>query len=170
MSLADTPHAAEVLAAGADLLDGIGLRWWLSAGTALGVVRDGRLIPHDTDLDVGVLGHAGVLDRLHLAFAAAGWPLARQTSYQRAYRYRDVILDIYAYRREGDQLVADTEHGRLAKPARLFDELALMEFAGRLYPVPSPPEAYLQVRYGPGWRTPAISKGPWQTETAALIR
>jgi phosphorylcholine metabolism protein LicD len=171
LSLADTPHAAEVLAAGADLLDGLGLWWWLSAGTALGVVRDGRLIPHDTDLDVGVLDDPpGVLDRVHLAFAAVGWAPARTMPYQRAYTSRGVIFDVYAYRRSGDQLVADTDCGRLAKPAGLFDPLAWLPFAGRLYPLPSPPAEYLQVRYGPGWRTPTRSKGPWQAETAALVR
>jgi phosphorylcholine metabolism protein LicD len=165
------PHATEVLSAGADLLDGLGLRWWLSAGTALGVVRDGALIPHDTDLDVGVLDDPpGVLDRVHLTFAAAGWSSVRTMPYQAAYSSRGVILDVYAYRRDGDQLVADTECGRLAKPARLFDPLTWLPFAGRLYPLPTPPDEYLQVRYGPGWRTPAAAKGPWQHETAALQR
>jgi phosphorylcholine metabolism protein LicD len=165
------PHATEVLAAGADLLDGLGVHWWLSAGTALGVVRDGRLIPHDTDLDVGVLDDPpGVLDRVHLAFATAGWVLARLMPYQRAHLSRGVIFDVYAYRRDGDRLVADTDCGRLSKPAHLFAELTWLEFAGRCYPLPSPPSEYLEVRYGPGWRMPAGTKGPWQAETAALRR
>jgi hypothetical protein len=107
---------------------------------------------------------------VHLAFAAAGWQSVRTMPYQAAYSSRGVVLDAYAYRRQGDQLVADTDCGRLVKPAGLFDRLTQLEFAGRLYPLPSPPAEYLQVRYGPGWRTPTTAKGPWQAETAALVR
>tara|TARA_B110000305_G_scaffold108588_1_gene122199 strand:+ start:8315 stop:8992 length:678 start_codon:yes stop_codon:yes gene_type:complete len=35
--------------------DEIGLFFWLEFGTLLGVVRDGKLIEHDTDIDVGVM-------------------------------------------------------------------------------------------------------------------
>ena len=31
-----------------------GMDFWLTEGTALGAVRDGRVIPTDTDIDVGV--------------------------------------------------------------------------------------------------------------------
>jgi phosphorylcholine metabolism protein LicD len=168
--LRELPHAPEVLAAGADVLDGLEVKWWLSAGTALGAWRDGGLIPHDTDLDVGVLAQPDVFASLDRAFSAAGFTTYRQMNYQRAYLHRDVIFDVYVYRRENDYLVADTEVGKLAKPVRLFDELTTLEFAGRVYPMPNPPEEYLRVRYGPKWRTPATSKQPWTAETSALIR
>jgi phosphorylcholine metabolism protein LicD len=168
--LRELPHAPEVLAAGADLLDGLDLTWWLSSGTALGVWRDGGLIAHDTDLDVGVLDKPGVFALLDQAFRAAGFVDYRQTGYQRAYLYREVIFDVYVYRRENDQLVAYTEVGRLAKPARLFDDLTTLEFAGRIYPMPNPPDEYLRVRYGPAWHTPATHKRPWTSETEALTR
>jgi phosphorylcholine metabolism protein LicD len=168
--LRDLPHAPEVLAAGADLLDGLKLCWWLSSGTALGVWRDGGLIPHDTDLDVGVLAEPGAFEALDAAFPATGFTSYRQMPYQRAYMCRGVVFDVYVYRRENHHLVADTDSGRLIKPADLFDSLTTVEFAGRSYPMPNPPEDYLACRYGPKWRTPAKSKRPWHTETAALRR
>jgi len=36
------------------ILDKIEIRYWLDHGTLLGVVRDGKLIPWDTDIDIGI--------------------------------------------------------------------------------------------------------------------
>lgn len=168
--LADQPQAVEVLAEGARLLDMLKVHWWLSAGTALGVYRDGCLIPWDNDLDVGVREDPGVFDLLDKTFPPSGFESLRSTPYQRAYTRRDVVFDIYVYRVEGDLLVAHTEHGRLVKPARLISELAYVEFGGESYPMPSPPEDYLRVRYGDDWRTPRASKRNWIEDAAHLVR
>jgi len=37
-------HAGEVLKAGVRVAQSLRLYWWLSAGTALGLYRDGRLL------------------------------------------------------------------------------------------------------------------------------
>lgn len=168
MTLGDCPHAPEVLAAGADLLDGLGVHWWLSSGTALGIHRDGGLIPWDTDLDVEVLDGPGLLDTIDTAFRRSGFQSARMMPYQRAYRSRGVVFDIYAYRRDGEDLVVDTEHGRMAIPSRLVERPARVEFVGHVYPMPHPVEEYLTVRYGPDWSTPTRAKRPWQYDAANL--
>lgn len=168
--LRDLPHALEVLAAGADLLDDLGLRWWLSSGTALGAYRDGELISHDTDLDVGVLGNADDLKAIDGGFSAAGFTSVRVMAYQRAYSLRGVIFDIYLFTRAGDLLVVDTDCGRMTKPARLVESLAWVELGGREYPIPNPPDEYLRIRYGQGWRTPAAGKRPWSEDAANLVR
>lgn len=166
--LGATPHAPEVLAQAADLLDGLGLRWWLSAGTALGIHRDGALIPHDTDLDIGVLGGEELHPAVEAAFFGVGGSELRFMPWQRAFTVRGVIVDIYIFRRDGDLLVCDTECGRMSKPARLFDQFEMVEFSGRRYPMPSPAEDYLQVRYGPNWRIPRAEKRPWAEDAANL--
>ena len=38
-----------------DILNDIGLKYWLDAGTLLGIIRDGDLIPWDYDADIGIL-------------------------------------------------------------------------------------------------------------------
>lgn len=43
-----------VLQAACNVLNGAGVFHWLEFGTLLGVIRDGRLIAHDTDIDFGV--------------------------------------------------------------------------------------------------------------------
>lgn len=169
-ALRDQPHAPEVLARGADLLDGLGLCWWLSSGTALGVFRDNALIPHDSDLDVGVRddGTSDVLMAIDKAFVGAGFQSYRRMGYQRCYTYRGVIFDAYVFRIEGGKLVANTDCGRLSKPASLADQLVEVEFAGRWYPMLNPHEEYLRIRYGEDWRTPKANKSPWHQDAANL--
>lgn len=38
----------------AGILERLGLSWWLDQGTLLGLVRDGALLPWDSDIDLGV--------------------------------------------------------------------------------------------------------------------
>lgn len=39
----------------AKLLNDLKATWWLDAGNLLGAYRDGKMIAHDTDLDLAVL-------------------------------------------------------------------------------------------------------------------
>ena len=41
---------------GCDVLEELGIPYWLGRGTLLGLHRDGKFIPGDNDIDVGVLG------------------------------------------------------------------------------------------------------------------
>lgn len=47
-------HGENVLAASTSILNELGVFHWLEFGTLLGVYRDGRLIAHDTDVDLGL--------------------------------------------------------------------------------------------------------------------
>jgi hypothetical protein len=168
--LRNYPQAAQVLSDGGDILDSIGAHWWLSSGTALGIYRDGRLIPHDNDLDVGVLDTPELRGRLVAALRRAGADVFVEQLCQVACRLRDVVFDVRIFYRVEDELVTDTELGQMRKPARLVADLARIEFDGRSYPLPNPPDEYLAVRYGPGWPIPKTSKGPWTHEAHNLIR
>lgn len=158
--LSELPHAAEMLVEAADIMDSLGVTWWLSSGTALGFVRDGGFIPHDTDLDAETLGEpdSPSLDRVQEAFEAAGWRKVRYMPFQRALQKRDVIFDVYFFHPDGDDLICDTEWGRMRQAAYLFATPARFAFVGRRYPMPDPPEEYLRVRFGEDWRVPKTSK------------
>lgn len=158
------------------MLDSLGIRFWLSAGTALGLYRDGDFIPHDTDLDIGTLEITGRFDEMDRAFDEAGFSRLEAThpsltdKFQRAYLFLGVLFDIYSYTREGDTIVAYTDSGKLVKPYGLFEDLNGVRFRGRAYPLPDPIEDYLEMRYGPDWRTPKTQKDAWTVDAASCIQ
>lgn len=149
-----------MLAEAADVMDSLGSPWWLSSGTALGFVRDGGFIPHDTDLDVEMVAGPDspkVFD-VQRAFESAGWARIRYMPFQRAVIKNGVIFDIYFWYPDDLELVCDTEWGQMRQPAHLFQTLLMWEFQGRRYPMPNPPEEYCRIRYGEDWRTPKRAK------------
>lgn len=163
--LRQQPHAVDVLSRGCDILDEFGAMWWLSAGTMLGIHRDGRLIPHDTDLDVGSLETEKRFDEMDELFFSHGFRIYRAMPYQRAYVYLGVIFDVYSFHRDGDKLLAHTDGGTQVKKWAHFENLGEVEFGGRTYKTPNPVEDYLEVRYGPTWKIPKTQKDPWWVDT-----
>lgn len=153
------PQAKDVLAEAGAVLDKLGVKWWLSAGTALGFHRDGGFIPHDSDIDVGI---EGLPRNLPTAFYKAGFRKHKfERNFQRSFAKDDVLFDIYVFNKSADKMISDTTIGKIIKPYKLFTQLGEIEFAGKKYPVPNPIEDYLEVRFGASWRTPQKSKGKW---------
>jgi phosphorylcholine metabolism protein LicD len=166
--LAQTPHAAMVLDRGCSILEDLGIHYWLSAGTTLGIVRDGGFIPHDSDLDVASFDITDRFDEMDERFFADGFSEVLFMPYQRAYRFLGVIFDVYSFTTEGDTIVANMPEGKQVKPKRFFTELGSIVFEGRTYPVPRPVEGYLEMRYGDTWRTPKTKKEPWYADAVCL--
>jgi phosphorylcholine metabolism protein LicD len=154
------------------------IRYALTAGTLLGVVREGRLLPWDSDMDVSVF--ADDLPRLRSAIReieAAGY-LVRTGLHTRSdppFSRGDLrILKIWnrrwglfkggllldgfvKVRHEGFYFWAvggEKQYARKAVPARFYDTLETLVFEGKTFAVPSCPTEYLALRYGADWRTP----------------
>ena len=168
--LRQQPHASYVLAKGCDILDELGVMWWLSAGTMLGLHRDGGFIPHDTDLDVGTLETAERFDEIDDAYFSQGFRLIRAMPCQRAYIYLGTIFDIYSFKRDGDKLLAEMDGLTQVKKWAHFENLGEIEFEGRKYPTPNPVEDYLETRYGPTWKIPKTKKDPWWVDTINVVQ
>lgn len=166
--LSEFPHAAEMLAEAAGIMDSLGETWWLSSGTALGFVRENGFIPHDTDLDIEVVETPGLIAKVQSAFEDAGWTEVRYMSFQRAMKKRGVIFDVYFFQRDGSDIVCDTEWGRMRQPAHLFTDPVPFDFKGETYPMPNPPEEYLRIRFGEDWRTPKSSKVSGHLDCACI--
>lgn len=148
------------------------LKWWISAGTLLGLYRDGSLIPHDNDVDVSVdassVLHGGALIA---DFYNQGFELVRNSSMgtdtaQLAFldKENNVILDISFYYLRGKNYVKSTEFGDFSHPRKFIDKLSSIKFGGDTYPAPSSTEEFLARRYGEDWRTPKNNKGDWRRD------
>jgi hypothetical protein len=150
---------------------------WVDAGTLLGMWRDNRLIPHDTDLDWAVAADPGVdwedplqHDPTFDLIRTIDW---RGLPMQRAYQHPSgVVVDLYYYWRgiiDGDAALTNVNDvGLIRVPTHLVDDLRVWWW--RDVPVKIPPrtDEYLLWRYGADWRTPSVAKRPWAEDAACL--
>lgn len=142
----------------------VGLEPFLAYGTLLGAVREGRVLGHDSDADLGYVSrHTVPVDVIRESFSVQrrlneqGWPTSRYSG--GAFKVTvtrgglTVGLDVFG---------GFLDHGRLyllGEVATPFREewirpLGTAELNGRPLPVPAMPEKLLEAMYGPGWRTP----------------
>ncbi len=146
-------------------LDKVGVRAFLAYGTALGAVRDGGLIGHDSDADLGyVSDHDHPVDviresfRIQRALTGMGYHVTR---------YSAIALKVHVLESDGLDRGLDV-FGGFMREGRLFlmGEIAVpfqrswiypfgtASLEGREFPVPADTDRFLTATYGPGWRTP----------------
>jgi SAM-dependent methyltransferase len=147
------------------LRDDCGRPAFLSYGSLLGAVREGGLIGHDVDVDVGYLSaRTHPADVLLESYAierrlrAHGWRVRRENGgflalflAQNDGTTRN--LDVFTCFQVEDHLyqVHDT---RIPGDATLVAPVRPVSFEGRELPGPARAEAMLEAAYGPGWRVP----------------
>jgi len=158
---------AEVLAAIRDA----GVEAFLAYGTLLGAVREGALIGHDSDADLGYVSrHSHPVDvmlesfRIQRHLTALGYE---------TYRYSGIAFKVDVIEGDGFRRGLDVFGGFIAEPVgdkppmlylmgeigSPFDlawihPLTTATLEGRDFPVPAVPEKLLEATYGPGWRVP----------------
>ena len=144
------------------ILDQLEVVFFLASGTCLGAIRENRFIPWDDEMDLGsIIGLQGLdeetVDRVIAAFAEDGYyvHVDRTSSHVGVWVVNSSIrADWTCHRIVGDSVY---QYPAVKTPVRLFTQLKEIDFIGEKFLVPSPPEEYLQIKYGPDWRTP---KGP----------
>lgn len=139
-------------------------KWWISAGTLLGFIRDGNFLPLDTDLDVSLVGN---VDRTPLP----GFKLVRtvdsddgKEQYQTVFLHEEtnILFDINQYHPRGENYRTYRELDEyIETPKELVDPLKTMTYKGYDFPIPNDIERYLTMWYG-NWRIPEVSgKREW---------
>ena len=132
----------------AGVLDPAGIVWWLSDGAALGCVREGRFLPSDADVDVGIWA----ADRPAVVRLLAGWE-PHPNALDPAWLRYGVKLDLHDHHADGGTVWFGLGAGRYRYRFTRFG-FERHRFCGLDVRVPSPADQYLTEHYGPDWRTP----------------
>lgn len=174
-----------------DILDSRDIKYFLDAGTLLGIVRENRLLPWDNDLDIFIPSSEFYkLKKCCLWFFMRGlrvrvekigidaFCLTKDSPRIIKLRNRSgllhrgqVSMDIfikypvsgYYYWAEG----RPSETVIKCVSSSFFDSVHFIDFDGKKYPVPGDYEGYLESRYG-DWRTP-VKDWDHRVDDSALI-
>jgi phosphorylcholine metabolism protein LicD len=159
----------KMLLATIDILNDNGIKYWLEAGTLLGVIRDGDLIPWDYDADIGIPEDMSAkLLELHAKFLPR-YLIRKKTinnlwlpGSTRVFKVKTVWekirkinfhLDIFCVYPVEDKYRWVDSNTLKHVDRKFFDKLKTIKWEGRDISVPNHVEEYLTVRYG-DWKTP----------------
>ncbi|SEA28919.1 hypothetical protein [Alkalimonas amylolytica] len=130
----------------------MGQQFFLISGTLLGCIREGGILSHDKDIDVGVMDHVP-LDRLAQGLRQSGRFLVQHSAHDKVLQVRHangVLIDIFTHWLQGGLL---HHSGQKTAWTNTPFSLTETEFLGGRYAIPAEPERYLEENYG-DWRTP----------------
>ena len=162
-----------VIAEMQEILENGGVKFFFDMGTLLGIIREGRLLKHDMDIDVAVFADSeDEKERVtkllvakgceeYLRYSADGLGIVEQS-----FVYYNIKFDInYYYRGSGtdvcyllyshpDKIYEEGTMSIVMLSCPTIEETKKFEFQGITVNVPTNAEAYLAVRYGENWRIP----------------
>ena len=147
--------------------------FFFDMGTLLGIIREGRLLGHDLDVDIGVIMEGeDTIERIRTIFKDAGCEHVRAFVIDEigvgedSFSYKDIRFDVGYYRQKEDKSVMylTYKNPEVTLPQGTMNVVELsvsrinaldsVEFNGKQVNVPQNSEAYLAERYGANWRIP----------------
>ncbi|BFY99910.1 hypothetical protein BsWGS_02950 [Bradybaena similaris] len=158
-----------------NILDSMGVRFWLSSGTCLGWFRQCDFISHTTDVDIGIFIReyreelVGFLENSGLVLTHRFGRV--NDSFELSFLYGDVKLDIFFFYVTEDHIWnGGTQASSGKKYKYIFPkfELCWAEFLELLIRVPCPPEPYISANYGPKWMIPKLA-WDWKSSPSNVI-
>ena len=131
--------------------------YWLDWGSLLGLIREGKLIRYDNDLDFGIfIKDLNKLKKLKEEFANYGHKLNLDSNgfvriffSKKNFLHADILLwkEINYNYKIRNWIEKESEINKT--PKRFFDILDIIDYEGIKIKVPNNPKKYLEFRYGP---------------------
>jgi len=145
----------------------IGRKSFLIGGQLLGAIRESKFLKNEHDIDLGILveDYKEVLSILKkdLFLGKISIRKVEKTNIIRCIKFKvgEILVDIFLFYLIGDNRFNITSCDSFAfhkYPKEIFENLGEIEFFGKQYKCPNPPEAFLQLEYGDDWLIP---RGNW---------
>lgn len=170
------------------LLMSIDVKSFADFGTLLGIIREGRLLAHDMDVDIGVILNDSLdIHRVRLLMERNGFKLWRQYIYgekvvEESYTLKGLKVDLNYY-----QISESKSNTWLfyTKPGHIYGkvnerhivemtyapikEMEVVDVNGVNIVIPRNAEQILHEKYGASWRTPDTGWIYWQSPAAARL-
>lgn len=168
-----------------------GITCFALSGTLLGLVRDGRFIEYDDDIDLAVVVDGNFdWSRARQAMERAGCHLWREFGFdsrvtEQAYRRGKLGIDLFAqfpcddgyrmffytYEGRNNEVRLHVKYLDQPEPGRILS----VQFEEHEINIPTNAESYLEANYGPGWRIPdpdyvAGSRWRYLDSSACFVR
>ncbi|MBA7555345.1 hypothetical protein ES705_48005 [subsurface metagenome] len=158
------PNSFEVMKKGCDILNKLGIKYCISFGTLLGIYRDNRLIPHDSDLDIDAM-HPVNARKIEKEFIKNGFKLGGKVvalgvvQKLAFYTEDEVVFDIEFYQKIGNFVYSFHEKNLYWKfPVEYYENFDQYIFLDYMVHIPHDPKRWLEYTYGKNWRIPKTSK------------
>lgn len=172
-------YSHKLLRRSCEILEELGIHYWLDFGTLLGIIRENKLIDWDKDMDLSVrfeseaqmeqmvkaLSKIYPVKTLAPSIRPGAWNMGKYRTikafHQKFGMFRtDPHLDFFTqYRGKYDNNTEFTYRSVIAGvnneiPASYVDKLDKIVFDGHEYSIPNNVEEFLALRYGEDWKTP----------------
>ncbi|MCX6785941.1 MAG: hypothetical protein NTZ18_03775 [Candidatus Komeilibacteria bacterium] len=163
-----------------NILDRLGIVFWLDGGTLLGAYRDHNFCANDEDdVDLCCWDNWMVLaDELIARAAEKGFEVKRRWELEIAFKRDGYKIDLFFNKKNGKEAYTYLYRPGtfnidkfVVIPAHFYEELELIEFHGALFNRPRNIEEYLTLKYG-DWRTPVNRRdySCYNAENNKLVR
>lgn len=152
-----------------DILKSMGLKHWVSDGSLLGLVREGKILDHDSDTDMGVM-YSPLPRDFRTQFENAGFEIKHVFgeelgSLELALVKNGVKTDLFFFYRLNSKCHPMYSHSafydfegdfyrRVDFRYRMFLSVRWKRFQGTKLPIPANYRKYLKTKYGDGWSVP----------------
>jgi len=138
--------------------------YFFSCGTALGLVREGRLLDWDTDVDIDILEPTELIIKIIIKnMESLGYSYQRILKNKK--RYSQIVfikapyhsIDFCFWYKERNCFINDVPETKLFKrshPLNIYKEFKYLRVQNIEFRIPSDTDSYFKLLYGEDWQTP----------------